>query len=140
MFRGSLHLIIVLKSLHRVVKSISLKLKLYMICIKYTSEIYCISYVILILYIHTHLPVSVCLMCIRTIVNRLKSAKVTDKRIRVMNEIISGMRMIKMYAWEWAFHDYVKKIRKSARVKIRICIITLAFIAGRKSRLLPKLV
>ena len=44
--------------------------------------------------------------------NRLKSAKVTDKRIRVMNEIISGMRLIKMYAWEWAFHEYVKKIRR----------------------------
>ncbi|XP_065919840.1 ATP-binding cassette sub-family C member 4-like [Dysidea avara] len=43
---------------------------------------------------------------------RLKSAKVTDKRVRVMNEIISGMRLIKMYAWEWAFHEYVKKIRK----------------------------
>ncbi|XP_065882476.1 ATP-binding cassette subfamily C member 4-like [Dysidea avara] len=42
----------------------------------------------------------------------LKSAKVTDKRVRVMNEIISGMRLIKMYAWEWAFHEYVKKIRK----------------------------
>ena len=28
-----------------------------------------------------------------------------------MNEIISGMRLIKMYAWEWAFHEYVKKIR-----------------------------
>ena len=38
----------------------------------------------------------------------------TDKRVRVMNEIISGMKLIKMYAWEWAFHEYVKKIRKSA--------------------------
>ena len=45
---------------------------------------------------------------------RLKSAKVTDKRVKVMNEIISGMRLIKMYAWEWAFHEYVKKIRKLA--------------------------
>ena len=36
----------------------------------------------------------------------------TDKRVRVMNEIISGMRLIKIYAWEWAFHEYVKKIRK----------------------------
>ena len=45
---------------------------------------------------------------------RLKAAKVTDKRVRVMNEIISGMRLIKMYAWEWAFHEYVKKIRKLA--------------------------
>ena len=44
--------------------------------------------------------------------HRLKSAKVTDKRVRVMNEIISGMRLIKMYAWEWAFHEYVKNIRK----------------------------
>ena len=47
-------------------------------------------------------------------VSRLKSARVTDKRVRVMNEIISGMRLIKMYAWEWAFHEYVKRIRKSA--------------------------
>ena len=45
---------------------------------------------------------------------RSKSAKVTDKRVGVMNEIISGMRLIKMYAWEWAFHEYVKKIRKLA--------------------------
>ena len=36
----------------------------------------------------------------------------TDKRVRVMNEIISGMRLIKMYAWEWAFYGYVNKIRK----------------------------
>ncbi|XP_065897567.1 ATP-binding cassette sub-family C member 4-like isoform X2 [Dysidea avara] len=43
---------------------------------------------------------------------RLKAAKVTDKRVRVMNEIISGMRLIKMYAWEWAFHEHVKKIRR----------------------------
>ena len=43
--------------------------------------------------------------------DRLKSAKATDKRVKVMNEIISGMRLIKMYAWEWAFHEYVKKIR-----------------------------
>ena len=45
---------------------------------------------------------------------RLKSARVTDWRVRVMNEIISGMRLIKMYAWEWAFHEYVKNIRKLA--------------------------
>ena len=48
---------------------------------------------------------------------RLKSARVTDKRVKVMNEIISGMRLIKMYAWEWAFHEYVKKIRKLVVMK-----------------------
>ena len=52
----------------------------------------------------------------KLVLNRLKSAKVTDKRIRVMNEIISGMRLIKMYAWEWAFHEYVKNIRKLVSV------------------------
>ena len=45
---------------------------------------------------------------------RLKAAKVTDNRVRVMNEIIGGMRLIKMYAWEWAFHEYVKMIRRLA--------------------------
>ncbi|XP_065919562.1 ATP-binding cassette sub-family C member 4-like isoform X2 [Dysidea avara] len=49
---------------------------------------------------------------------RLKSAKVTDKRVKVMNEIISGMRLIKMYAWEWAFHEYVKTIRKKESLLI----------------------
>jgi len=52
-----------------------------------------------------------CFFCYN--VNRLKSAGVTDERVKVMNEIISGMRLIKMYAWEWTFHEYVKKIRKS---------------------------
>ena len=45
------------------------------------------------------------------VVYRLKSARLTDKRVKVMNEIISGMRLIKMYAWEWAFHEYIKNIR-----------------------------
>ena len=74
---------------------------------------------------------------------RLKSAKVTDKRVRVMNEIICGMRLIKMYAWEWAFHEYVKNIRMLAVVHTySYCIVTLfvAYIAGRKATLLLKLI
>ena len=53
---------------------------------------------------------------------RFKSAKVTDKRVKVMNEIISGMRLIKMYAWEWAFHEYVKNIRKLVIKQIVILV------------------
>ncbi len=45
-------------------------------------------------------------------VYRFKSALVTDKRIRIMNEIISGMKVIKMYAWEYAFKAVVSKLRK----------------------------
>ncbi|CAG2106728.1 unnamed protein product [Medioppia subpectinata] len=34
---------------------------------------------------------------------RQKTAKLTDSRIRLMQEIIAGMRVIKMYAWEQPF-------------------------------------
>ena len=43
---------------------------------------------------------------------RLKAARITDNRIKVMNEVITGIRVIKMYAWEYAFSDVVNKIRR----------------------------
>ena len=43
---------------------------------------------------------------------RLKAAKVTDKRVKVMNEVITGIRVIKMYGWENAFHELVSRIRQ----------------------------
>ncbi|XP_071820242.1 ATP-binding cassette sub-family C member 4-like [Apostichopus japonicus] len=43
---------------------------------------------------------------------RHKTAQFTDERVAVMTEIITGMRVIKMYAWENAFGDVVKQIRK----------------------------
>ena len=48
------------------------------------------------------------LMCF----NRFLSAKKTDKRVRIMNEVITGIRVIKMYAWEYAFRRIVKALRK----------------------------
>ena len=47
-----------------------------------------------------------------TVIFRLKAAIVTDKRIKVMNEIISGIRVIKMYGWEYAFSQLINKIRR----------------------------
>ena len=44
--------------------------------------------------------------------DRHKTAVHTDERVKVMNEIISGMRVIKMYCWEKPFGELVAKIRR----------------------------
>ena len=50
--------------------------------------------------------------CISLSLIRLKSAQITDKRVLIMNEVIIGIRVIKMYAWEYAFKSVVSKLRK----------------------------
>lgn len=43
---------------------------------------------------------------------RHKTAVATDKRLEVMNEIISGIRAVKLYAWEWSFTEIIKQLRR----------------------------
>uniref|UniRef100_A0A670I692 ATP binding cassette subfamily C member 4 n=1 Tax=Podarcis muralis TaxID=64176 RepID=A0A670I692_PODMU len=49
---------------------------------------------------------------------RSRTAAFTDIRIRTMNEVISGMRIIKMYAWEKSFADLVNNMRRKEISKV----------------------
>ena len=43
---------------------------------------------------------------------RSETAKKSDTRIKIMSEIIQGIKVIKMYAWENSFANLVEKARK----------------------------
>ncbi|KAJ9575184.1 hypothetical protein L9F63_025866, partial [Diploptera punctata] len=51
---------------------------------------------------------------------RTRTAHETDKRIKLMDEIISGVQIIKLYAWENYFSTVIAKLRRQ-----EINIITL---------------
>lgn len=48
----------------------------------------------------------------RTAQLRMKNTKRTDVRVNIMDEIILGIQVIKMYAWENSFAKLVAQIRK----------------------------
>ncbi|KAK5646882.1 hypothetical protein RI129_005346 [Pyrocoelia pectoralis] len=60
---------------------------------------------------------------------RSKSAQRTDERVRLVTEIISGIQIVKMYAWEKPFAKLVSVIRRNEMKFIRIssCLRTLVF-------------
>ena len=52
-------------------------------------------------------------MCLSRLFGRLRShaSHYTDDRVKVTSEILSGMRVVKMYAWEQPFTDAVAAVR-----------------------------
>uniref|UniRef100_A0A182PE47 Uncharacterized protein n=1 Tax=Anopheles epiroticus TaxID=199890 RepID=A0A182PE47_9DIPT len=50
---------------------------------------------------------------------RMRVAKKTDQRVSIMNELIQGIQVIKMYAWEKPFHKVVSLARKKEVRQIR---------------------
>ena len=43
---------------------------------------------------------------------RSKISQVADGRVDILHSVISGIRVVKMYAWEWPFLGRVQEIRR----------------------------
>ena len=56
---------------------------------------------------------------------RQQSAAVTDKRLEIMKEIITGIRVVKMYAWEWNFRDLVAQYRRLVSTLVSFQLVRL---------------
>lgn len=54
-----------------------------------------------------------------TSILRMKVARRTDNRIGIMNELINGIQVIKMYAWEIPFQKVVAEARRLEIKQIR---------------------
>ncbi|CAF1344492.1 unnamed protein product [Adineta ricciae] len=48
-----------------------------------------------------------------------KKMKIKDERIKMVNEILNGIRVLKLYAWEMAFVRTINRIRESELIYIR---------------------
>ncbi|XP_052008122.1 ATP-binding cassette sub-family C member 12-like isoform X2 [Xyrauchen texanus] len=46
---------------------------------------------------------------------RRRAVSVTDKRVRTMNEVVTCIKLIKMYAWEESFEEAITDIRKNEK-------------------------
>ncbi|XP_015779867.1 PREDICTED: multidrug resistance-associated protein 4-like [Acropora digitifera] len=68
---------------------------------------------------------------------RRQTAQISDKRITVMNELVSGIRAVKTQAWEDRYDESIKEIRRQEISKIRLKSVVLstveAFVSSSSS-------
>ncbi|RXN21097.1 multidrug resistance-associated 9 [Labeo rohita] len=50
---------------------------------------------------------------------RRRAVSVTDKRVRIMNEVLTCIKLIKMYAWEESFEKTVTDVRKNEKLLLQ---------------------
>ncbi|KAL3285858.1 hypothetical protein HHI36_000378 [Cryptolaemus montrouzieri] len=50
---------------------------------------------------------------------RTKIGKRTDKRLKIMDELLTGIQVIKMYAWERTFSKFIESFRNSELIVIK---------------------
>ena len=47
---------------------------------------------------------------------RRKTASVSDRRINLMAEIVTGIREVKTHVWEWFFREKIEKTRRLVKI------------------------
>ncbi|XP_050352389.1 uncharacterized protein LOC126774816 [Nymphalis io] len=75
------------------------------------------------------LPIQACLTKLTAVIRR-NVAQRTDKRIKLMSEIINGIQVIKMYAWEKSFQHVVKVARAFELAALRKSIFVRSVFLG----------
>ena len=55
---------------------------------------------------------------------RKKLLVVQDRRVKMMNEILGGIRVLKYYAWELAFSTKVRAIREDEVTHVIACSLS----------------
>uniref|UniRef100_A0A674DTK0 ATP binding cassette subfamily C member 12 n=1 Tax=Salmo trutta TaxID=8032 RepID=A0A674DTK0_SALTR len=88
----------------------------FLLCIPVLLTV-CIIYACYILGYTALVGVSVYLFTMARLIQRFrrKAVSVTDTRVRTMNEVLTCIKLIKMYAWETSFEKKITDIRKKEK-------------------------